>query len=439
MTATRQLVMLARPIQVRLDGDATRPCTALGPGICELELPEPLDADESMGLEITLPDEQPLRFTATAGEASSDGGVWRQRLELHPLDEADGRRYGALIVRFRKDAHLDLCAMEDVEANVSPGWDHVQLPHEALPELDGDEVDLSAQLLGKSLVLPLVITGMTGGSERGGQVNRALARVAQSTGIAMGLGSQRPMLEDLRLVETYRVRTEAPDIVLLANIGLVQLNYGITPQRCGELVEAVEADALCLHLNALQEMVQPEGDRNFSGLLHRIEQVVAATPVPVLLKETGAGIPAHLAVRAMEAGCIGVDISGVGGTSWARVEALRQSDPLYRDVGNTFRDWGIPTARALLDARQAAPDALIIGSGGVRTGLQMAKALALGADVCGMALPFLRAVLQSEEAATDLVRKLAEELRIAMFCAGTEDVAALRALGSMPLPGAGDE
>ncbi len=438
MTATRQLVTLARPIQARLDGEATLPCTALGPHQCELELPGPLAPDADVKLELTLPDEQPLRLTATAQEARSSDGSWRQRLEIRPKDEAEERRLGALIVMLRKDAHLDLCALENVEATVSAGWEHVHLPHEALPELDGDRVDLSTQFLGKPLALPLLITGMTGGSARGGEVNRALARVAQASGIAMGLGSQRPMLEDPRLAETYRVRRQAPDIPLLANIGAVQLNYGITPQRCGELAAAVEADALCLHLNALQEMVQPEGDRNFSGLLGRIEEVVEATAVPVLLKETGAGMPAHLVQRAMEAGCAGVDVSGVGGTSWARVEALRQADPLYREVGNTFRDWGIPTARAVMDARQAAPEALIIGSGGVRSGLEMAKALALGADVCGIALPFLRAVLDSEEAANDLARKLAEELRIAMFCAGTGDLAALHSLGSAPLPGESD-
>jgi len=327
----------------------------------------------------------------------------------------------------RKDEHLDLCLREDVEARtVSPGWERYRLPHRALPDLDLAAVDPGASLFGAQLRMPLVISGMTGGSVRAGEVNRALARVAQRCGVAMGLGSQRAMIEHPELTGTYQVRDQAPDVPVLANLGAVQLNRGVTPEQCAEAVAAVDAAALCLHLNALQEAIQPEGDRDFRGLDDRIRAVVEAVPVPVLLKETGCGIGGDVARRAADLGCAGVDVSGVGGTSWSRVEALRQTDPLFRAVGEAHRDWGIPTVDALIESRAAIPDHLVIASGGVRSGTQMAIALALGADLCGVALPVLRAVDESEDAAVALLSRYREELRVAMFCCGAAHPAQLR-------------
>ncbi len=327
----------------------------------------------------------------------------------------------------RKDEHLDLCLREDVEAlAVTAGWERYRLPHRALPDLDLAEVDLGASLFGAPLEMPLVITGMTGGSARAGEVNRALARVAQRAGVALGLGSQRAMLEHPELTASYQVRDEAPDVPVLANLGAVQLNRGVTPAQCAEVVEAVDAAALCLHLNALQEAIQPEGDRDFRGLDDRIRAVVEAVPVPVLLKETGCGIGARVARRAVALGCAGVDVSGVGGTSWSRVEALRQEDPLFRAVGEAHRDWGMPTVDALIESRAAIPDHLVIASGGVRSGTQMAIALALGADLCGVALPVLRALDESEDAAVALLQRYREELRVALFCCGAATPAAMR-------------
>ena len=425
----------ALPVQL---GDAgTAVCLALGFDRCELQLAEPLPQGEQIALILRAPDEREVRFLATPERALLRDGAFLQPADLVPASDLDRDALASLMTGLRKDAHIALCAQEDVEAAaVSSGWGRLRLPHAALPELDAAAIDTTVQLLGRMLSLPLVIGGMTGGSRRGSDVNRRLAAVAQAAGIGMGVGSQRRMVQDPDLAWTYQVRDVAPDILLLANIGAVQLNYGITPDQCSDLVEAIGADALCLHLNALQERVQPEGEQDFDALLDRIRGVVECSRVPVLLKETGCGISAAVTRQALEVGCAGVDVAGVGGTSWARVEALRQADPVESAVGNTFRDWGIPTATAIREARSVGVGHVVLGSGGVRTGLDMAKAIALGADACAMALPFLRAVLQSEQTAADLVRQVGEELRTAMFCSSTMDLQDLRRVVIMSTEGA---
>ncbi len=423
------LVKLRRDMAAHLDGRHLV-CKALGPDGCLLLLPVPVAAGRALDLDLETDDGSRLLFRGTAGEiAELADGAALQRFAIAAADDSTERALHRLISRLRKEAHLDLCAEEDVEARrVTTGLERFRLPHDALPDLDGDAIDLSVTVLGRRLSMPLIIAGMTGGSPRGGEINRALARVAARAGIGMGLGSQRAMLDDPEAAATFRVREEAPDVLLLANVGAVQLNTGVTPDRCAELVDAVEADALCVHLNALQEMIQPEGDRDFRGLAERIAAVVERLDVPVLLKETGCGMSGDVVRRALALGCVGVDVSGAGGTSWARVEALRQADPAWRDVGDAFRDWGVPTAEAVMDAREASDRALVIASGGVRGGRDMAVAMALGADVCAMALPLLRAVLRGEEHADGLVRRLRQELRVAMMCSGAGDVAALRRL-----------
>jgi len=441
MNGTRPMTRLVEELPVHLDQGQVAICTSLSAVACELLVVAPIPSDRTVPLRITTDAGAAIRLSGTPGEvirATANGVV--QRLDLEPASAGAGDRLETLLLRLRKDAHLALCAHEDVEAHaVSPGWERVRLPHHALPELDGDQLDLSTSLLGRPLRLPLLISGMTGGSERGAEVNRALASVAQCAGIAMGVGSQRRMLADDELTWTYQVRDVAPDIPLLANIGAVQLNHGVTPGDCAVLVDAIEADALCIHLNALQEMIQPEGERNFANLFPRIGEVAAALSVPVLLKETGCGMSRELVQTALAAGCAGVDVAGAGGTSWARVESLRQADTVRRAIGETFRDWGIPSAVAVAGARAPGADHLVIASGGIRSGLDMARALALGADVCGVALPFLRAVLDGEEAALSLVERLEEELRVAMFCSSAPDVCALREIGVTPIEGARDE
>ena len=430
------LVRLMPKLPVRL-GATPGACLALGPLACELQLDRPVAAGEPIPLRLDAHGERSaLVFVATPGEAEahSEGGV-RQRFELLPEDAETAHDLLTLLTRLRKEAHLEICLREDVEATVGPGFERVRLPHASLPDLDGDAVRLDVPFLGRRLRLPLVICGMTGGTPRGGEINRALAAVAQRTGVALGLGSQRSMLEDPSLTETFQVRDVAPDVPLLANLGAVQLNYGVTPEGCALAVERVGADALCLHLNALQEMIQPEGNRNFTKIAHRIGRVVDEVSVPVLLKETGTGMAGSVARLAAELGCAGIDVSGLGGTSWARVEALRHEDPRRRAVGLAFRDWGVTTVDSLVACRAAAPDALIVASGGVRSGQDMARALALGADVCGMALPLLRAVSRSQAAAVELVERLADELQVALMCCGARDVQALRTAGPASVQG----
>lgn len=429
------LIKLVRALPVRLGTGVAGRCRALRADACELSLPNPVAAGDPLVLIIEAPGRDPLRFAATPGQAvAREGDRIRQRFALEPVDDATGRALRELLTQLRKDAHLELCLEEDVETTIGPGFERVALPHCSLPDLDGDAVSTATEFLDRPLRLPLVITGMTGGTDRAGEFNLALAAVAQRTGVAMGLGSQRSMLEDPTLARTFQVRDVAPDIPLLANLGAVQLNYGVTPEACARAVEAVDADALCLHLNVVQEMIQPEGNRNFIKIAHLIRKVVDEVAVPVLLKETGTGMSPDVARLAMDVGCLGVDVAGVGGTSWPRVEALRHDDA-RQGIGEAFRDWGLTTVDAVRGCREAAPVAQLIASGGVRSGLDMARCVALGADMCGMALPLLRAVARSEDAAVDYIEQRREELRVALMCSGARDLRALRDRGPASVDG----
>jgi isopentenyl-diphosphate delta-isomerase len=327
----------------------------------------------------------------------------------------------------RKLDHLTLCAAEDVESRGKTTLlEDVELLHDALPELSAEAIDLSAELTGRPLSAPLVITGMTGGVDRATEINRALARSAQRHGIAFGLGSQRAMLEARldRPPPGYDVRGVAPEVVLLGNLGAVQAARAST-EAVAQLVAATGADALCLHLNPGQEMIQPEGDRDFCGCLDGIARLVDELPVPVVVKETGCGLgPATLAKLATT-GVGWVDTSGAGGTTWVGVEALR-ADADRATVGQTLWDWGVPTAVSAVLATRKGFRTIV--SGGLRDGLDVARALALGAHAAGMALPFLRAVVSGGEAAVDqAIEQVLVTLRTVMLLTGSRDLNALRA------------
>jgi isopentenyl-diphosphate delta-isomerase len=327
----------------------------------------------------------------------------------------------------RKAEHLRINIERDVGAKgVEAGFDAYRFAHRALPEIDLADVDLSVEFLGRKLQAPLLISCMTGGTPEAARINRRLARVAARRGLAMGLGSGRALLESPETIESFAVRAHAPEIVLLANLGAVQLNRGYGIDECRRLVEMLEADALVLHLNALQEALQPEGDTCFRGLLDRIGSLCARAEFPIVVKEVGWGIaPAEVAAL-FEAGVAAVDLAGAGGTSWSEVERYRIAQPWRAGVAAAFAAWGIPTAQAVVEARRVAPEGTLIASGGIRTGLDLAKALALGADLAGIAGPFLRAADRGNQEADELACEYIETLRIAMFCSGAVTLSDLR-------------
>ncbi|PSN19767.1 type 2 isopentenyl-diphosphate Delta-isomerase [filamentous cyanobacterium CCP5] len=330
----------------------------------------------------------------------------------------------------RKADHLRVCLDEDVQCRqVTTGLENYRFTHCCLPELNRADIDLSSEFLSKSLGVPLLISSMTGGTETAQLINQRLAAVAQRYGLAMGVGSQRVAVERPELKGTFKVRSHAPDILLLANLGAVQLNYDYGLDQCRRVVDWLQADALILHLNPLQEAVQTHGDTNFKGLLGKIETLCTQLEVPVIAKEVGNGISGEMVSRLRQAGVAAIDVAGAGGTSWAKVEGERAQDPLQQRLGQTFADWGIPTADCIVQARAIAPNLPLIASGGLRNGLDAAKALALGSDLTGMAFPFLQAASQSEAALEFLAEALIAELTTVLFCTGQGAIAGLRQAG----------
>ncbi len=332
----------------------------------------------------------------------------------------------------RKSEHLRVCIEEDVEfQQLTSGLEKYRFTHCCLPELDRSDIELGTTFLGKSLKAPILISSMTGGTELAHLVNTRLAMVAQRYGLAMGVGSQRIALEQPELAPTFAVRSLAPDILLLANLGAVQLNYGCGLEDCLKLVELLEADALILHLNPLQEWVQSGGDSNFKGLLAKIQQICAQLPVPVIAKEVGNGISAVMAKQLIEAGVAAIDVAGAGGTSWAKVESQRAKDNRQRHLGQVFADWGLPTAECITAIRSMNSTIPLIASGGLKNGLDLAKSIALGADLGGLARPFLVAAIESEAAVDELVKFLIAELEIVLFCTGNPNLSALKNSGAL--------
>jgi isopentenyl-diphosphate delta-isomerase len=328
----------------------------------------------------------------------------------------------------RKDSHLSVCLGEAVETGGdASGFAELRFDHDALPEVDLDEVATDVELLGKRLAAPLVVGAMTGGTPRAGELNRRLAAAAARCRVGFALGSQRRMLQDPSTRATYAVRDAEPDLpLLLGNLGAVQLSYGVGARELQSLVRDVRADALLLHLNPLQEAVQPGGDTRFGALVPKLRAIVPEVGVPVLLKEVGSGISETTALKIRDLPVAGVETAGVGGTSWSRVESLRTADPIQRGVGELFARWGVPTAESVATCRRVLPDRVVIASGGLRNGIEVAKALALGADAAALALPLLRAAEQSTDAAAEVLRRIVAELRTAMFLTGCRTVADLR-------------
>jgi isopentenyl-diphosphate delta-isomerase len=326
----------------------------------------------------------------------------------------------------RKASHIRINLDEDVQSGVTTGFERYRFIHQALPELNLEDVDLSKDLFGKHLFAPLLISSMTGGTEEAGAINRTLAQAAQVTRIAMGVGSQRAAIENPELEGTFKIRKFAPDILLFANLGAVQLNYGYGVDECRRAVDMVEADALILHLNALQEAVQPEGQARFAGLLSKIELVCRHLEAPVIAKEVGWGISERAAKQLASAGVAAIDVAGAGGTSWSQVEMHRAKDESQKRLAAAFVDWGIPTAESIQIVRQNAPGIAVFASGGMRTGIDIAKAIALGADLGGMAGPFLKAAVQSLDLTIQTIQEVNREIQVCMFAIGSSNLAQLR-------------
>lgn len=322
----------------------------------------------------------------------------------------------------RKLEHIRVTLERDVEARESTLLEYVRIVHNPMPEVDLDEVDLSVVLFGKRLDAPLMITGMTGGHPDVKWINAALARVAEKHRIAIGVGSQRAAIENPDLADTFRVvRENAPSTVVVANIGAPQLARGYGVEEAAKAVEMLEADAIAIHLNPAQELFQREGDRWFRGVYAKLAEMASQLGVPVIVKETGTGIPGEVAAQLHALGVDCIDVSGLGGTNWVKVEVIRSG---VGDAGGFQDYWGVPTAVAVAEARVAAPRACLIASGGIRTGLDASRALALGADLAGVALPALRILMKSGEEALDAyIAGLKRQLRAAFLLTGSRNLA----------------
>jgi isopentenyl-diphosphate delta-isomerase len=326
----------------------------------------------------------------------------------------------------RKADHIKINLEQDVRSALTTGLENYRFTHEALPELDLNRLNTTLSLFGKRLAAPLLISSMTGGTAEAKTINLRLAEAAQETGIAMGVGSQRAAIEHPEQAKTFQVRRAAPDILLFANLGAVQLNYGYSIDQCRRAVEMIEADALILHLNPLQEAVQDAGDVNFAGLVRKIEEVCKKIEVPVIAKEVGWGISERTARLLAECGVSAIDVAGAGGTSWSQVEMHRAPDEFTRQLAATFVGWGIPTAESILNVKKAAPGMIIFASGGLKDGLDIAKCIALGATLGGMAGQFLKAAAISTENAVQTIKLTKRQIEVTMFAAGVETLEKLR-------------
>lgn len=322
----------------------------------------------------------------------------------------------------RKSDHIRINLEEDVRSGLTTGLEHYSFVHRAVPEINLDDVRLGFEMFGRHVSKPILISSMTGGTEEAERINHTLASAAHETGVAMGVGSQRAAIEHPELAPTFQVRNVAPDILLFANLGAVQLNYGYGVDQCLKAVEMIEADALILHFNALQEAVQPEGNTRFEGLLEKIEKVCQALPVPVIAKEVGWGFSEQDVYKLVDAGIETFDVAGAGGTSWSQVEMHRAQNESQARLAASFINWGIPTSEAILNVRSVASNLKIIASGGIRTGVDIAKCIALGATMGGMAGPFIKAAVVSLDETVRTIGEIAREIQVCMFAAGAQNL-----------------
>lgn len=326
----------------------------------------------------------------------------------------------------RKADHIKINLEQDVRSALTSGLENYHFIHEALPELDLNRLDTTVNLFGKRIHAPILISSMTGGTSEAETINLRLAEAAQACNLAMGVGSQRAAIEQPAQAKTFQVRRVAPDILLFANLGAVQLNYGYSVDQCKQAVEMIQADALYLHLNPLQEAVQDAGDTNWIGIAKKIEEICKKLQTPVIAKEVGWGISERTAKLLSDCGVQAIDVAGAGGTSWSQVEMHRAPDEFTRQLAATFVGWGIPTAESILNVKKAAPNMTIFASGGIKDGLDIAKCIALGASLGGMAGNFLKAAAISTEKVIDLMKLTKRQIEVAMFACGVDKLEGLK-------------
>ena len=374
--------------------------------------------------ELRHPIHKSVHFRARLQNSSTKEGVALEHLE--DLEHSP-LRFGTLLAIIRKSQHIHLSQHEDVEASDRfTGFEHFDFLPSALPDFDPEQADITANLFGRTFAAPLLITGMTGGLEQGASINQRLSRAAAKLGIPFGVGSQRLALDDTEHAAIFQVKKYAPKVFLIGNLGMTQLLLKDYRERCLRAVDMIQADALAIHLNSLQELVQVEGDRHFAGIRNRLECLAKDFPVPLLLKEVGVGIDAKTALWLDQIGIQGIDVGGSGGTSWSHIEGLRSSHESTRQLGKLFRNFGIPTAFSLQQTRSSVTRASVIATGGIRDGLMVAKAVALGADMAGIGLPLLRAALASEDRIEELLDYYLRGLRITMCVTGSRCLSDLK-------------
>lgn len=328
-----------------------------------------------------------------------------------------------LPIRRRKNEHLKIALEEDVASGLKTGFDEITLLHNALPEMDFKSVDISTTFLGHKIDAPILISSMTGGSTETARLNQTLATVAEDCSIVIAVGSVRSGLENPAYTDTYNVRKFAPHALIFSNLGAVQLNYGFGVDECKKAIEIAGADGIFLHLNALQEALQSDGDLNWSGILRKIEEIAHTLEQPVLVKEVGWGIDRQTFKALENAGVAAVDAAGAGGTSWSQVEMYRQADPTLRRIAADFRSWGLTTVDCLEEIlKDGKPTIPVIASGGLRNGIDLAKSLALGASLGGFARALLPAASEGVEALHDEIEMIKRELKIALFACGVPDI-----------------
>src|SRR5258706_9538201 len=326
----------------------------------------------------------------------------------------------------RKSDHIKINLEQDVRSALTTGLENYHFTHEALPELDLNHIDTTLSLFGKQLAAPILISSMTGGTAEAETINLRLAEAAQEMKIAMGVGSQRTAIENPEQAKTFQVRRVAPNILLFANLGAVQFNYGYGIDQCRRAVNMIQANALILHLNPLQEAVQDAGDVNFAGLAKKIEEVCKKIEVPVIAKEVGWGISERTVKLLADCGVSAIDVAGAGGTSWSQVEMHRAPDEFTRQLAATFVGWGIPTAESILNVKKAVPNMTIFASGGIKDGLDIEKCIALGPTLDGLAGKFLKAAAVSTEKAAETIKLTKRQVEVTMFACGAEELEGLK-------------